>query len=118
MFNPMGKIYMFLLFSLAWCSTASAQLASAKGSHAGSSAGQQKAAISTANPLQGNFTVQQSRDITGTVSEEGGSGLPGVSVVIEGTSLGTVTDADGKFSINVPSDESVLIFSFIGYVTQ
>src|SRR5690349_21622255 len=118
MFNPTSTTYMSLLFSPAWCSTPSAPLASAKVTYAGSSAVQHKAATSTSNPLQGKFTVQQSRDITGTVTEASGSGLPGVSVVIEGTSLGTVTDADGKFSINVPSDESVLIFSFIGYVTQ
>ncbi|HEY9048646.1 MAG TPA: TonB-dependent receptor [Ohtaekwangia sp.] len=62
--------------------------------------------------------AHQGRDITGKVTDEDGSGLPGVSVLIEGTTIGTVTDADGKFAINIPSDESVLVFSFIGYTTQ
>ena len=57
----------------------------------------------------------QSRTITGTVSNaDDGSALPGVSVVVKGTSLGTVTQVNGSYSINVPADAETLIFSFIG----
>jgi TonB-linked SusC/RagA family outer membrane protein len=55
--------------------------------------------------------------ISGTVRDENGGALPGVNVVVKGTNNGTVTDTDGKYSINVPDSESTLIFSFIGYVT-
>ena len=49
--------------------------------------------------------------------EEGGSPLPGVNVLVKGTQTGTVTDSDGKYSLNVPSASSILVFSFIGYTT-
>jgi TonB-linked SusC/RagA family outer membrane protein len=99
MINPMGKIYKFLLVSLVWCALAPAQASPGGGIRAFDAA------------LQG-------RPITGKVAEEDGNGLPGVSVVIQGTTEGTVTDNDGKFTLTVPSSESVLIFSFLGYVTQ
>jgi TonB-linked SusC/RagA family outer membrane protein len=48
-----------------------------------------------------------------------GSALPGVSVLVKGTSTGTSTDSDGRFSINVPDPQnSLLVFSFIGFATQ
>ena len=50
--------------------------------------------------------------ITGTVTDKNGSPLPGVSVVVKGTTLGTLSDASGKYTIiNVPQD-ATLIFSF------
>ena len=54
--------------------------------------------------------------VSGSVAEVSGTTLPGVSVVLKGTSVGTVTDSDGKYSIN--ASEGVLVFSFIGYTTQ
>ena len=58
----------------------------------------------------------QNRTITGTVTaKEDGLPLPGVSVRVQGTTIGTVTGVDGKFSINVPSRNSSLTFTFIGY---
>ena len=57
--------------------------------------------------------------VTGVVSsEEEGVNLPGVNVLLKGTSSGTITDVDGKFQITVPSANSVLIISFVGYKTQ
>ena len=47
-----------------------------------------------------------------------GTLLPGVNIVIEGTVTGTTTAADGSYSINVPGQQSVLVFSFIGMTTQ
>lgn len=60
----------------------------------------------------------QNIDITGTVLDEFNEGLPGASVSVKGTTQGTVTDLDGKFSIKVSNSKSVLIVSFIGYQTQ
>ncbi len=57
----------------------------------------------------------QERVVTGKVtSSEDGAALPGVNVLVKGTTLGTVTDVNGGFSLNVPSN-STLVFSFIGY---
>ena len=61
--------------------------------------------------------LAQDRQLTGTVKDAAGAGLPGVSVVVKGTTTGTTTNAEGKFSINAPSN-ATLLFSFIGYVTQ
>jgi TonB-linked SusC/RagA family outer membrane protein len=59
------------------------------------------------------FAQQQ---ISGKVtSAEDGLPLPGVSILIQGTSTGTVTDVDGNYTIEVPGTDAVLIFSFIGY---
>ena len=57
--------------------------------------------------------------VSGTViSDESGEALPGVTVVIEGTLIGTVTDSDGAYSIDLRSLEDVLVFSFVGFQTQ
>jgi TonB-linked SusC/RagA family outer membrane protein len=56
--------------------------------------------------------------ISGTVNDETGAPLPGVNVVVKGTTEGTVTDSNGKFTLNVPTGQSVLVFSFIGYTSQ
>ncbi|MBB6462762.1 SusC/RagA family TonB-linked outer membrane protein [Flammeovirga kamogawensis] len=58
----------------------------------------------------------QERTVSGIVSEAG-QPLPGVTVVVKGTTLGTITDLNGKFSVSVSEDAS-LIFSFVGYTTQ
>jgi hypothetical protein len=55
--------------------------------------------------------------VTGTVLDEFGVGLPGVSVLVKGTTTGTATDIDGKFSLSVPNDQATLVFSFIGYAS-
>lgn len=52
------------------------------------------------------------------ISSDGQGALPGVSVVIKGTSQGTLTDGDGNFDLEVPNDQSVLVFSFVGYISQ
>ncbi|TYZ07429.1 TonB-dependent receptor [Hymenobacter lutimineralis] len=57
--------------------------------------------------------------VSGRIVDEAGQGLPGVTVLIEGTSLGNSTNADGQFSIsNVPDGPHVLVVSFVGYNTQ
>lgn len=60
----------------------------------------------------------QQRTVTGTVTDgPGGTGLPGVSILVRGTTTGTTTDVDGNYSINANNDD-VLIFSFIGFEQQ
>ncbi|MBD2755461.1 TonB-dependent receptor [Spirosoma sp. BT704] len=56
--------------------------------------------------------------VQGTVSDEKGETLPGVNVVIKGSSRGVVTDAQGRFTITVPNEGTVLVFSFVGYKSQ
>ena len=57
--------------------------------------------------------------VTGTVTDkETGETLPGVTVLVEGASNGTITDIDGVFTLNVPSENAKLIFSFVGFTTQ
>ena len=63
-------------------------------------------------------SIMQQVRITGTVTDENGSPFPGVSIKIEGTTLGTISDINGKFSLEKPNDNVVLIFSFVGYITQ
>ncbi len=60
----------------------------------------------------------QSKQITGTVRAADQTSLPGVSIVVRGTTSGTITDVDGKYSINVPADAKELVFSFIGMKTK
>lgn len=61
---------------------------------------------------------QQKKEIYGTVTDNKGLALPGVSVVVKGTTVGTLTDGDGKFRFQVPTDATVLMFSFVGMKTQ
>ncbi|GAB4039787.1 TonB-dependent receptor [Spirosoma gilvum] len=56
--------------------------------------------------------------ITGTVSDDKGEVLPGVSVVVKGTQRGTTTDAKGQYRISVPDGKATLIYSFVGYLSQ
>ncbi|WP_308755921.1 TonB-dependent receptor [uncultured Bacteroides sp.] len=61
----------------------------------------------------------QDRTITGTVTDNKQEPLIGVNVVVKGnTSVGAITDLDGKYSLSVPEGKATLVFSYIGYVTQ
>src|SRR4026209_36888 len=69
--------------------------------------------------LYSTQALAQDHTITGRVtSADDGSAIPGVSVLLKGTSIGTATDADGKYSISVPASGGSLIFSFIGLQAQ
>ncbi|MBL4561463.1 MAG: TonB-dependent receptor [Labilibaculum sp.] len=61
---------------------------------------------------------QQTKTITGKVTSSDGYPIPGVSIVIKGTTIGIITDIDGNYSIEVSSDSNVLKFSFLGLKTQ
>ncbi len=71
-----------------------------------------------ADPVHENIHAEsQQKKVIGTVRELTGMALPGVTVMLKGTVKGTLTDSEGKFSIDVP-ENSVLLFSFIGFATK
>ncbi len=65
-----------------------------------------------------SFDLLAQISVTGTVTDETGEGLPGVTVLEKGTTNGTITDLDGKFRLGVSSNDAVVVFSFVGYDTQ
>ena len=65
----------------------------------------------------GGGLLAQNARVTGKVTDQENAALPGVSILISGTSQGTVTDGEGNFVINAPGN-GTLVFSFIGYETQ
>jgi len=64
-------------------------------------------------PLLGS--EQSGRKISGTIVDENNQALPGVNVIIKGTRTGTITDFEGKYLIDVPAEDVLLVFSAIGY---
>ncbi len=60
----------------------------------------------------------QDRRVTGKVASSDGGGIPGATVLLKGTQIGTSTDANGGFAINVKNDASILVISSIGYSTK
>lgn len=62
--------------------------------------------------------TRQDRTISGRVTDENGEGLPGVSIMVKGLSVGTSTQINGDYKIPVPEGNGVLIFSFVGYATH
>jgi len=62
--------------------------------------------------------VMQNINVTGKVSDNTGQGLPSVSVKIKDTSSGTITLADGIYNVTVSGSEAVLVFSYLGFITQ
>jgi TonB-dependent SusC/RagA subfamily outer membrane receptor len=63
-----------------------------------------------------SVVLAQERSVSGMVTDENGSGMPGVNVIQKGTANGTATDGDGRYTISIPND-AVLVFSFVGYTT-
>jgi TonB-linked SusC/RagA family outer membrane protein len=57
--------------------------------------------------------------VSGTIVDEtSGAGMPGVNIQVKGTTIGAISDENGKFSLNAPDGNATLVFSFIGYVSQ
>ena len=63
------------------------------------------------------MVLAQNVSVQGTVTDENGETMIGVSVLVKGTNTGVITDLDGNFALSVPSG-STLVFSYIGYQTQ
>ena len=68
--------------------------------------------------LTGLSLSAQNRTVQGTVVDSSQLPLPGVGVVLDGTTNGTITGADGKFSVRIPAGDAVLVFSSLGYQTK
>ena len=62
--------------------------------------------------------VAGAHTVSGKITAANGEGIPGVTVVVKGTTTGTTTDVDGKYTISVPNDNSVLVLSSVGYTKQ
>ncbi len=69
-------------------------------------------------PLNNDMNEKQQIAISGVVNDQDGQSLPGANIVEKGTSNGSQTDFDGKFSFNVSSENATLIVSFLGFTTQ
>jgi TonB-linked SusC/RagA family outer membrane protein len=69
--------------------------------------------------VAGSFPpVAQQQTIRGTVTDESGVGFPGVNIVVQGTGVGVVTNAEGAYSLDIPAGATMLVFSFVGYQVQ
>ncbi len=95
-----GKMKLLLLLFL--CSVCSVQIMAANSNSVNIGEGEQSS----------------EKTITGKVLDKDGYPVVGATIIVEGTNNGIITDIDGNYSIVVPSDESVLLFSFIGYLTE
>lgn len=67
--------------------------------------------------LHGFFAFSQEKRITGKITDETSMPIPGVTVLVKGTAVGTTTDFDGHYELDVPSNSDILKFSYIGYET-
>ncbi|HZB15461.1 MAG TPA: carboxypeptidase-like regulatory domain-containing protein, partial [Chryseolinea sp.] len=56
--------------------------------------------------------------VSGKITDDANQPLPGVNILLKGTTTGTTSDADGNYTLTVPDENGVLVFSFIGYATQ
>ncbi|MCS6969138.1 MAG: TonB-dependent receptor [Cytophagales bacterium] len=75
--------------------------------------------LCTLGTLIATFVLAQERQISGTVTDGAEKvPLPGVSILIKGTTSGATTDAEGRYRINVPANAKTLVFSFVGFATQ
>lgn len=64
------------------------------------------------------LTFAQESEVSGTITDAEGTGIPGVNIVVKGTSQGTVSDLDGAYSLNVPEGTTVIQISAVGFITE
>lgn len=74
--------------------------------------------IAISNPNSSEISIQQQKTIAGKVTDSSGASLLGVTVVIKSTTNGTITDADGNYTLTKVPDNAILVFSFVGMKTQ
>ena len=81
--------------------------------------GVERASLTTL-PSKGSSMLSKADEvsISGKVTSEEGEPLPGVSVLVKGTTIGTVTDVDGNYRLEVPDESEILVFSFVGYTAE
>jgi TonB-linked SusC/RagA family outer membrane protein len=74
--------------------------------------------VKTTSGIESRMNMQKIR-ITGIITDSStGEPLPGVNVTMEGTTVGTITDIDGKYSLEVPQENGILVYSFVGYLSE
>lgn len=78
---------------------------------------QRTGAVDT-SPAEPGSSAPYDIQITGTITDEQGQPLPGVNILVKGSTIGTTSDANGTYSLSVEDENSVLVFSFIGFLTQ
>lgn len=77
--------------------------------------------LSSPIPSMGKLETNENlmeKEVTGIVTDETGSPLPGVSIVVKGTQLGTTTNNEGNFKLPIQDPTNTLVFSFVGYLSQ
>lgn len=74
--------------------------------------------FSSAPPVFSGLNVPQESTVRGKITDESGQGLPGVNILVKGTTLGTTSDVNGNYALNISDPNGVLVFSFIGFMTQ
>lgn len=78
----------------------------------------EQSAVNMPRTLAGTSPGTADRTISGVVTDDQGEALPGVSVVVKNSQLGTSTNVDGTYQLTVPDGEQILVFSFVGYLPQ
>ncbi len=73
---------------------------------------------SFAKPEQGTSLAEQQKKISGKVNDVAGDPIPGATIVVVGTTVGTITDIDGNFAMNIPSTAKTLLVSFVGMISK
>lgn len=74
--------------------------------------------VLTHTTIYAQGATKEARKVTGIITDENGETLPGVNIILQGTATGTITDVEGRYSIEVPDPKAVLIFSSVGYLKQ
>lgn len=69
-------------------------------------------------PAKNRLEINRDITVSGKVTDETGETLPGVSVLVKGTTLGVTTDLNGAYSLAIPNEGGTLVFSFVGYLSQ
>ncbi len=114
-----GKIPIALLISFmmlfGFVTTSIASTSDASSVYAGAP---DQGVVLSASSGNAPITTQQGIVVSGIVTDEFGDPLPGVTVVVKGTTTGITTDIDGKYVITVPNQNMVLVFSYIGYAPK
>ena len=80
--------------------------------------GDKKEQVENVDVNQSSSIVGENREVLGKVTDDSGEGLPGVNVVIKGTTGGVTTDMDGNYKIKILGNEAALVFSSVGMATQ
>ena len=86
--------------------------------HPAGTPGAERTALTLLKPVPASAIQPATLGISGRVTSEAGEALPGVNVLLKGTSTGTTTNAEGQYNLTVPDGGGTLVFSFIGYVTE